>query len=121
LQECDICVHCNPPTEWFRAAQPLKVCEYLALRKPTVAWDYPGARHLLDNGRLGILVPSGNKSAFTDALIHLVNPFERCTIEHEINVAIQGEWSSGYWYEEVLKRVKFSVLKKYEVKRDKSN
>jgi glycosyltransferase involved in cell wall biosynthesis len=67
LQECDICVYCNPPTEWSKAAQPLKVCEYLALRKPTIAWDYPGTRRLLRNGRLGVLIPPGNN-------LHLLLP-----------------------------------------------
>lgn len=102
LQECDICVHCNPPTEWFRAAQPLKICEYLALSKPTIAWDYPGIRRLLDGGRLGILVPSGNKTLFADELIRLIDPMVRRLIENRIHGAIQGQWSSDYWYGQVL-------------------
>jgi glycosyltransferase involved in cell wall biosynthesis len=102
LQECDICVYCNPPTEWFRAAQPLKVCEYLALGKPTVAWNYPGVSRLLDGGRLGILVPSGNKTLFADGLLRLTDPMERCLIEKRIHGATKGQWSSDYWYGQVL-------------------
>ena len=102
LQECDIYVHCNPPTEWFRAAQPLKVCEYLALGKPTIAWDYPGTRRLLNRGRLGVLVPAGNKSVFTGALVSLTDPSLRRPIENEIHGAIQDQWSSDYWYGRVL-------------------
>jgi glycosyltransferase involved in cell wall biosynthesis len=102
LQECDICVYCSRPNEWSRFAQPLKVCEYLALRKPTVAWDYPGIRRMLDHGRFGILVPSGNKSAFADALIALTSPLARKPIESEIDIAVQGRWASDYWYGQVL-------------------
>jgi glycosyltransferase involved in cell wall biosynthesis len=103
LNACDVCVHCNPPSDWFRAAQPLKVCEYLAARKPTVGWDYPGMRRLLGYGRLGILVPEGDKSAFVEALIHLSEPEKRHPIEEEIDQATQGEWTSDYWYGKVLK------------------
>jgi glycosyltransferase involved in cell wall biosynthesis len=102
LQECDICVHCNPPTEWFRAAHPLKVCEYLALSKPTIAWDYPGVRRLLDGGGLGVLVPHGNKTLFVDQLILLTDPIVRFPIEKKIRESIQREWSSDYWYGRVL-------------------
>lgn len=102
VEDCDICVYCNPPSGWFRTAQPLKVCEYLALGKPTVAWDYPGVRRLLDGGRLGILVPAGDESAFAQALIRLADPRERGSIENEIREAVQGGWSSDYWYSKVL-------------------
>lgn len=102
LQECDIGVYCNPSTEWFRVAQPLKICEYLALEKPTVAWDYPGTRRMLDHGRYGILVSPGNKSAFMKALITLADPTTRRRIKKEIHDAIQGQWSSDYWYGQVL-------------------
>jgi glycosyltransferase involved in cell wall biosynthesis len=106
LNGCDVCVHCNPPSDWFRAAQPLKVCEYLAARKPTVGWDYLGMRRLLDHGRLGILVPEGDKSAFVEALIHLSDPAKRRPIEREIDQATQREWKSDYWYGQVLEIVK---------------
>jgi len=102
LLECDVGVYCNPPTEWFRVAQPLKICEYLALEKPIVAWDYPGTRRMLDHGRYGILVPPGDRSAFVNALISLTDPTARRLIENEIHFAIQGQWSSDYWYDQVL-------------------
>jgi glycosyltransferase involved in cell wall biosynthesis len=102
LQLSDICVYCNPPTEWFRYAQPLKICEYLALRKPTVAWNYPGTRRMLGEGRYGILVAPGNRSAFLDALLFLADPTVRDPIAREIQIAIKGRWSSDYWYERVL-------------------
>jgi glycosyltransferase involved in cell wall biosynthesis len=102
LQGCTVGVYCNPPTDWFRIAQPLKVCEYLALGKPTIAWDYPGVRRLLDGGRLGILVPPGNFSAFSEALISMGNPEYRLPIEKEISRAVRNHWTSKYWYQHVL-------------------
>ena len=102
LQECSICVHVNPPTQWFRAAQPLKICEYLALGKRTVAWDYPGTRRLLDHGRLGVLIPARNMAAFRDGLIEFSNPMVRNSVERELHGAICGEWTSDYWYGRVL-------------------
>jgi glycosyltransferase involved in cell wall biosynthesis len=102
LRECTVGVYCNPPTDWYRIAQPLKVCEYLALGKPTIAWDYPGVRRLLDGGRLGILVPPGNLSAFAEALVSMGNPEYRRSIEKEISRAVQEHWAGEYWYQHVL-------------------
>jgi len=102
LYECDICVSCNRPTEWFKAAQPLKVCEYIALGKPTIAWDYPGTRRLLDHGRYGILVPPGNKPVFAEALASLVEPTAREHIAREVRLAAKRNWTSDYWYSQVL-------------------
>ena len=102
LNDCDVGVYCNPATEWFRFAQPLKICEYLALGKPVVAWDYPGTRRLLGQGRYGILVPPGNKAAFRDALVSLAGLNGCGAMQDEIHVAVRGHWSSDYWYNQVL-------------------
>lgn len=111
LQECHIGVYCNQPGDWVRAAQPLKICEYLALCIPTVAWDYPGVRRLLDGGRLGILVPSGDKAAFAEALVCLADLGRRAPIENEIRQAIRGRWASGYWYGQLLEQLILSAEK----------
>jgi glycosyltransferase involved in cell wall biosynthesis len=102
LRGCAVGVYCNPPTDWFRIVHPLKVCEYLALGKATIAWDYPGLRRLLDGGRLGILVPPGNLSAFAEALVSLGDPDHRRPIEKEISRAVQDHWANEYWYQHVL-------------------
>jgi glycosyltransferase involved in cell wall biosynthesis len=102
LRGCTVGVYCNPPTDWFRIVHPLKVCEYLALGKATIAWDYPGVRRLLDGGRLGILVPPGNLSAFAEAVVSMGDPDHRCPIEKEISKAVQDHWASEYWYRYVL-------------------
>ncbi len=102
LRGCTVGVYCNPATDWFRIAHPLKVCEYLALGKATIAWDYPGVRRLLDGGRLGILVQPGNLQAFAEALVLMGDPERRRPIEKEINRAVQSHWTSEYWYRYVL-------------------
>jgi glycosyltransferase involved in cell wall biosynthesis len=111
LRECHIGVYCGQPNEWVRAAQPLKICEYLALEKPIVAWDYPGVCRLLDGGRLGILVPSGDRTAFVAALVWLADPGRRAPIEYEIRHAIQGHWASDYWYGQLLEQLILSAEK----------
>lgn len=105
LQGCSFGVYCNPDTDWYRVAQPLKICEYLALEKPVIAWDYPGARRLLDHGRLGILVPPANLSAFIDAVVQMSDPGFRQAIVREIRKALEERWSSEYWYQQVLEIV----------------
>jgi len=111
LQECHIGVYCNQPSEWVQVAQPLKICEYLALEKPIVAWNYSGVRRLLDGGRLGILVPSGDRTAFADALVCLADPGRRAPIEYEIRQAIRGRWASDYWYGQLLEQLILSAEK----------
>jgi glycosyltransferase involved in cell wall biosynthesis len=102
LHQCEVGVYCNPPTEWYRLAQPLKICEYFALAKPTVAWAYPGTSRMLDGGRYGILVESGNKDIFSDALLRLTDFAARKYFSDQINVATKGCLSSEYWYSRVL-------------------
>jgi len=102
LDECFAGVYCNVPTEWFLCAHPLKVCEYLALKKPTVAWDYPGVRRLLDNGRLGILVSHGDKTRFADWLVRLSDLESRKPIEENIRAELSLRWTSDFWYQQVI-------------------
>ena len=102
LQGCSVGVYCNPSSAWYRAAQPLKICEYLALGKPTVTWDYPGARRLLKDGLLGILVPVGNKKLFADALISLSDPLVYGAFRDAILAATENGWGSQYWFGKVL-------------------
>ena len=102
LYGCSVGVYCNPDTDWFRVAQPLKICEYLALEKPTIAWDYPGIRRLLDNGHCGILVPAGDEQAFIGAVVRLSDPVVHGRIACQIRESVDERWSSDYWYEQVL-------------------
>ncbi len=109
MEECYTGVYCNPPSEWYLHAQPLKVCEYLALGKPTVAWDYPGTRRLLDHGRLGLLVSPGDKQAFASALASLADKSKYEEIAAQIDVSLTNEWKSSYWHKKVLESILCSL------------
>jgi glycosyltransferase involved in cell wall biosynthesis len=111
LQECSVGVYCNPSTAWYRAAQPLKICEYLALGKPTVSWDYPGARRLLRDGLLGKLVPVGNKESFADALVSLNDPLLYGGYQKAFLTTVKNGWGSQYWFRKVLQIIEKSCTK----------
>ena len=113
LQGCNVGVYCNPPTNWYRVAQPLKICEYLALGKPTVAWDYAGTRRLLNHGQFGILIPSGNKQAFAEALISLNEPAINDSFRSAILAAVRDGWGSQYWYGKVLQTIEEKCKEKF--------
>jgi glycosyltransferase involved in cell wall biosynthesis len=105
LEECYAGVYCNPPSEWFLCAQPLKICEYLALGKPAVAWDYPGTRRLLNHGRLGMLIPSGDRAAFANALASLAGGPQCGQFASKIKSALENGWDSREWHHRVLKEI----------------
>lgn len=102
LQGCSAGVYCNPSTDWYRAAHPLKICEYLALAKPMVAWDYPGVRRMMADGRLGSLVPPGDNLAFAEALVSLSDPGIRESFAKKIRQAVKENWNNHFWYGKVL-------------------
>jgi glycosyltransferase involved in cell wall biosynthesis len=106
LQECSVGVYCTPSTAWYRAAHPLKICEYLALAKPMVAWDYPGIRRMMADGRFGFLIPPGDNLAFAQALVYLKNPEIRNSISEEIRLAVKKDWNNQHWYGKVLQIMK---------------
>lgn len=47
--------------------------EALALGKPVIATDVGGNPELVEDGKNGLLVPSGDRGALTDALMHLLS------------------------------------------------
>ena len=106
LKGCSLGVYCNPSTAWYRAAQPLKICEYLALGKPTVAWDYPGVRRMMADGRFGFLVAPGDNRAFAQALVSLKDPTIRNPFGEKICAAVKEGWNSCHWYGKVLQILK---------------
>lgn len=112
LRDCFVGVYCNPSTDWYIHAQPLKICEYLGLSKPSVAWDYPGVRRLLDGGRLGILVPAGNIEAFSDGLVQLADLSIRKQKVTEIQTSVAERWSSDFWYQSLIDQAIFLSEKK---------
>lgn len=56
---------------------PVCLIEALTAGKPVVSTDVGGVRDVLDNGRLGTLVPSGDASALSRALLTLLDDLDR--------------------------------------------
>jgi len=54
-----------------RYTSPLKLFEYLALRRPIVASDLPAIREVLTPGRTALLVPPGDEVALGAAMLRL--------------------------------------------------
>jgi glycosyltransferase involved in cell wall biosynthesis len=69
LQEADVCVDPSPPTPLNEFSTMVKVAEYLALGKPTVAYDLRETRRTV--GEAGLLVAAGDTGAFADAIARL--------------------------------------------------
>jgi glycosyltransferase involved in cell wall biosynthesis len=69
LQEADVCVDPSPPSPLNESSTMVKVAEYLALGKPTVAYGLRETRRTV--GEAGLLVPPGDVRAFADAIASL--------------------------------------------------
>lgn len=64
-----------PKEMWF---SPLKLYEYMAAGKTIVASAEGQIQEVIENGRNGLLVPPGDVTSLTQAIIHLLhNPAER--------------------------------------------
>src|SRR5947207_15298937 len=50
----------------------LSVLEQLACGIPTIAYDVPGPRHILNTSAAGLLVPAGNAKAMTDRALEIL-------------------------------------------------
>jgi len=59
----------------YGIGSPLKVFEYMACEKPTVATSVPPVDRIIRNGKNGLVVPPGDSKALADAITYLVeNP-----------------------------------------------
>ena len=56
---------------------PVCVIEALACGRAVVATNVGGVADVLEEGKLGLIVPAGNESAFAEALMRLADPVER--------------------------------------------
>jgi glycosyltransferase involved in cell wall biosynthesis len=102
LSLCDVGCFLRKESLWARSAFPLKVCEYLALAKPVIAWDYPGCARLLEHGRYGILVPGGEIASLAGALVMLADDNVRSAFEARITAA-SDSLAADNWYSELLR------------------
>lgn len=69
--------------------------EALAIGIPVISTDYPsgGAKMYIENGINGYLVPCGNKQAFTNAIISLIDNREAILLNKEKNLHIKNDLS----------------------------
>jgi glycosyltransferase involved in cell wall biosynthesis len=69
LEDVDVCVDPAPSSALNDRSTMIKLAEYMALGKPTVAYDLAETRYTLQSA--GVLVPSGDYRAFADAIARL--------------------------------------------------
>jgi glycosyltransferase involved in cell wall biosynthesis len=66
LRSCDVLVLSSR-----YEGMPNVVLEAMAAGRPVIATDVPGVRELLDDGRVGLIVPVGNPPALAEAILRL--------------------------------------------------
>lgn len=71
VSAADICVAAFKDTEVTRCKSPLKIVEYMACGKPTVASNVGEVRRML--GGVGVLVEPGSASSLADGIVMLIN------------------------------------------------
>lgn len=80
--------------ENYRSAYPIKIFEYMALQKPTVATDTPGTREIVEDGKTGLLVPPDDAEAMADAILALHDDPSKCEEmgDNAAEAAEQYDW-----------------------------
>jgi glycosyltransferase involved in cell wall biosynthesis len=76
MAEADVCVESMDDRPYFRAAQPIKVLEYMASGRPVVAPDLTGIRGMVADGRDGLLFSPGDDRGFADRILRALDPEE---------------------------------------------
>lgn len=69
----DVCVNIFSKKDYFAAAHPLKVLEYMACGKPVVATNLPGTAQTIHNGVNGFLYNPDDAESFTKYLNTLLS------------------------------------------------
>jgi len=77
INACDVlCAPYDPSHSTMRNERgigaPLKVLEYMACGKPVVSTSVPPITHVVENGKTGLLVPSGDVASLASAIDELV-------------------------------------------------
>lgn len=77
LDSCEICVEPAPDDPFNRISTPIKVMEYMALKKPVVCFDLPEIRYTA--GKAAVYVPPNDVHAFARAICELLDDPEKRT------------------------------------------
>lgn len=84
---------------------PNVLLEAMSSGKPVIASDIPGVKNVLEDGLTGLLVPSGDSTELSRAIIALVeNPSLRKKLGDGARISIQEHFT---WQETVNKLVRF--------------
>jgi len=73
IMDSDVCVNIFPQKDYFAAAHPLKILEYMACGKPVVATNLPGTAQTIQNGVNGFLYNPDDAEALTKYLNTLLS------------------------------------------------
>lgn len=73
IMDADVCVNIFPQSDYFAAAHPLKILEYMACGKPVVTTNLPGTAQTVQNGINGFLYNAGDVKTFTKCLNTLLS------------------------------------------------
>jgi len=73
IMESDVCVNIFSQKDYFAAAHPLKILEYMACGKPVVATNLPGTAQTIQNGVNGFLYNPDDVETFTECLNTLLS------------------------------------------------
>jgi len=73
IMASDVCVNIFSKEDYFAAAHPLKVLEYMACGKPVVATNLPGTAQTIQNGVNGFLYNPDDVESFTKYLNTLLS------------------------------------------------
>ena len=72
IQRADICLCIlNPKVRNYRYAYPIKIFEYMAMGKVTVATKLPGIEEIIEDNKNGILISSGNPAQLSQAILKI--------------------------------------------------
>jgi glycosyltransferase involved in cell wall biosynthesis len=87
---------------------PNVLLEAMSSGKPVIASDIPGVKNVLEDGHTGLLVPSGDSTELSRAIIALVeNPSLRKKLGDGARISIQEHFT---WQETVKKLARFFNL-----------
>jgi glycosyltransferase involved in cell wall biosynthesis len=92
---CDVGIVPLPNIPDWRYQSPLKLVEYLAMKKPVIATDIPANRELIANNECGIYLSAVNPTAIAAAIAYAYDNKEKllsCTKSEKIPSVDEYDW-----------------------------